>query len=242
MSFVTRLVEYASAIAAPPTMKTCARTPSPVSSSPRAWSACRIRALVNSRSGTVENLPGHKHAMAGEHGPGVGEGVRIERRAARDEPPRLQEAPGAVYPYRRSDPGLGGEELADPREGSVESRIAGWRRLLGDQCDSAGTRGSPEVVGESEQQPHRVALPVARQVFRDRGGELSERRGTPPHAWAREHLDVVLAAVEQPRERREIRSLGARLIRRDGRLRRASSRRELDLRDARGVSRGRRHF
>src|SRR5271154_2395120 len=100
MSFVTRLVEYASAIAAPPTMKTCARTPSLVSSSPRAWSASRIRALVNSRSGTVEHLPSHEHAMASEQCRGVGEGVCIERRAARDEPPRLHEAPGAVYPCR----------------------------------------------------------------------------------------------------------------------------------------------
>src|SRR5271169_5529990 len=117
MSFVTRLVEYASAIAAPPTMKICARTPSRVSATPRAWSACRIRAFVNSRSGTVEHLPGHEHAMAGDQCRGVGEGVRIERRAARDEPPRLQEAPGAVHPFRRRDPGLGGEELGDPREG-----------------------------------------------------------------------------------------------------------------------------
>src|SRR5271154_737018 len=131
MSFVTRLAEYASAIAAPPTIKICARTPSRVSSSPRAWSACRIRALVNSRSGTVEHLPGHKHAMAGNQCRGVREGVRIERRSA-------------------------GEELGDPREGGVESRVAGWRRLLGDQCDSPRPRGSPEVVGEPEQQPHGV--------------------------------------------------------------------------------------
>src|SRR5271165_6560669 len=106
MSFVTRLVEYASAIAAPPTMKTCARTPSRVSSSPRAWSACRIRALVNSRSGTVEHLPGHKHAMAGEQCRGVGERVCIERGTASDEPPGLQEALGAGGPCRRSEPGL----------------------------------------------------------------------------------------------------------------------------------------
>jgi hypothetical protein len=46
----------------------------------------------------------------------------------------------------------------------------------------------------------------------------------------------MLAAVEQPRERREIGPPGARLICGNGRLRRAGSRGEIDLGNARGSS------
>src|ERR1700692_452460 len=116
MFFVTRLVEYASALAAPPTMKIWPRTPSRVSSSPSASSALRIRARVNARSDTVEHLACHEHPMTGEHRRRVGERVRVKLRPARDEPPRLDEALAAVDPHGRGNPALGRKQLRDTRK------------------------------------------------------------------------------------------------------------------------------
>src|SRR5271163_3210494 len=130
MSFVTRRVEYASAIAAPPTMKICPRTPSRVSSSPSASSAVRIFARVKYRSDTIENLAGHEHAVTREHRRRVREGVRVELRPARDEPPRRHEARGVVDPRRSDQRALEREQLRDARQRGVEARVARWRRLV----------------------------------------------------------------------------------------------------------------
>src|ERR1700679_429970 len=113
MSFVTRRVEYASAIAAPPTMKICRRTPSRVSSSPSASSALMILARVNARSGTIEDLACHEHPVTGEDRRRARERVRMERRPARDEPRRLDEALSTVDPRGRGDRTLGREQLGD---------------------------------------------------------------------------------------------------------------------------------
>src|SRR5271170_3449371 len=148
MSFVTRRVEYASAIAAPPTMKICPRTPSRASSSPNASSALRILARVKYRSDTIEDLAGHEHAVTRQHRRRVRERVRVELRPARDEPPRLDEALGVVDPRGGDERAFDREQLCDARQSRVEARVAGRRRLLAYQSPTSGARGAPEVVGE----------------------------------------------------------------------------------------------
>src|ERR1019366_2837703 len=129
MSLVTRRREYASAIAAPPTMKTLPRTPWRVSSSPRAWSARTMVARVKCCSGTIEDLPRKEHAMTEERRRSVGQHVSVERRPRCNEPPGFHEAAGRVDPCWHGHAGLLGEELSQAGEGGVETWITGGRRL-----------------------------------------------------------------------------------------------------------------
>src|SRR3984957_18537982 len=140
MSFVTRRVEYASAIAAPPTMKIWPRTPLSVSSLPSASSALRIFARAKYRSGTVEDLPCDEHAMACHHRRRVRERVRMELRPACHEPPRLDEATSAVHPWGGREYALRREQLRHASQRSVEARVSRRHRLVPKERDPARAR------------------------------------------------------------------------------------------------------
>src|SRR6202050_2746240 len=217
-------------------MKICPRTCRRASSSPRACSAATILAWVNCRSGTLEHPPRDEHPVAGEHCRCVGERVCVEGGSAGDEPPWLHEALGAVDPRRCCDRCLGGEQLCEAGERRVETRIAGTGRLVCEQRDLAGARRSPEVVCEPKQQSHRIALGPVLEVFLDRLRQLGQRCRPATDAGTSDHVEVVLAGVEQTLERRKTRSPAARLIGCDRGLCGAGALGELELRDVSGAA------
>src|ERR1700722_5482509 len=171
-------------------------TPSRVSSSPSAWSAVRMRAREKCFSGTVEYLARHEHSVARQRGRGVRERVRVEGRSARQEPPRLDEAPRSVDPRGGRDSALAGEELRDAGQRGIEAGVAGGRRLLVDERDLARTRGAPEVVGEAEQQPCRLALAAVPQVVRDRRRQFPQRGRAARWARGGRELHFVLTCLQ----------------------------------------------
>ena len=74
------------------------------------------------------------------------------------------------------------------------------------------------------------------EILLDRLCELGERCRASAHPRACKYLNVVVARAEQPLQRCEVRSPGARLVRGDSRLSGARTIGKLDLCDARGLA------